>query len=76
MAEDYVDGRELYVGVLGNQRLRTLPTWELFLHRLRDEAPRIATARLKFDIKYQERVGADSFGQFVSSQLRLDCSRA
>jgi D-alanine-D-alanine ligase len=60
MAEDYVDGRELYVGVLGNQRLRTFPTWELFLHRLREDAPRIATARLKFDIKYQERVGAET----------------
>ncbi len=29
MVEQYIDGRELYVGVLGNDRLRTLPIWEL-----------------------------------------------
>ena len=60
MAEEYVDGRELYVGVVGNRRLTTFPTWELFLTRLREDAPKIATARLKFDIKYQERVGAQT----------------
>ena len=29
IAEQYVEGRELYVGVLGNDRLRVLPVWEL-----------------------------------------------
>ena len=29
IAEQYIEGRELYVGVLGNDRLRVLPIWEL-----------------------------------------------
>ena len=29
IAEQYIEGRELYVGVLGNDRLRVLPVWEL-----------------------------------------------
>ena len=29
IAEEYVEGRELYVGVVGNQRLHTFPIWEL-----------------------------------------------
>ncbi len=29
IAEQYIEGRELYVGVLGNDRRRVLPIWEL-----------------------------------------------
>jgi D-alanine-D-alanine ligase len=29
IAEQYIEGREIYVGVLGNDRLRVLPVWEL-----------------------------------------------
>ena len=32
LVERYIEGRELYVGVLGNQRLQALPVWELFFH--------------------------------------------
>src|SRR4051812_22661865 len=29
IAEQYVEGRELYVGVMGNHRLKSFPAWEL-----------------------------------------------
>jgi D-alanine-D-alanine ligase len=54
IAEQYIDGRELYVGVLGNDRLRVLPVWEL---EFGEAASRIATAKVKFDVKYQEDRG-------------------
>lgn len=54
IAEQYIDGRELYVGVIGNERLRVLPIWEL---EFGDATSRIATARLKFNVKYQETRG-------------------
>ncbi len=57
IAERYVDGRELYVGVLGNDRLQTLPIWELHFPGLRDGAPRIATSRIKWDEDYQKQIG-------------------
>jgi len=57
IAEQYIDGREIYVGVLGNHRLQTLPPWELIIKNLPEGAPRIATAKLKWDFDYQKKVG-------------------
>ncbi len=57
IAEQYIDGRELYVGVLGNDRLRVLPVWELHFGTLPPGASRIATEKVKFDVNYQERRG-------------------
>lgn len=57
MVEQYIDGREVYVGVLGNERLQTFPVWELVFENLRAGAPRIATGRVKWDARYQQRVG-------------------
>lgn len=60
IAEQYIDGRELYVGVLGNERLQTLPIWELLFPKLRESAPRIATGKIKWDYKYQLKIGLES----------------
>ena len=30
IVEEYIDGREVYVAVIGNERLTVLPPWELF----------------------------------------------
>lgn len=57
LVEEYIEGRELYVGVMGNQRLRTLPVWEMSFKGLPDSAPHIATARVKWDPKYQKKYG-------------------
>jgi D-alanine-D-alanine ligase len=57
--EQYVDGRELYVGVMGNSRLQVLPVWELEMRGLRSDAPRIATRRVKWNLKFQERRGIE-----------------
>ena len=57
IVERYIDGRELYVGVLGNHRLRVLPIWELSFANLPEEAPRIATEKVKWDRDYQEKIG-------------------
>ncbi len=57
IAEQFIEGRELYVGVLGNERLRVLPIWELGFGDLAQGAARIATDKLKHDIEYQQRHG-------------------
>jgi D-alanine-D-alanine ligase len=56
IVEQYIEGRELYVGVIGNERLQTLPVWELDFGELREGAPRIATSKLKWDYNYQEKI--------------------
>jgi D-alanine-D-alanine ligase len=57
IAEQYIDGREIYVGVLGNERLRVLPVWELEFTRLPSGALPIATEQAKHNIEYQKRRG-------------------
>ena len=53
IVERYIDGRELYVGILGNQRLQVFPVWELLFTKMPDELPRIATERVKWTPRYQ-----------------------
>jgi D-alanine-D-alanine ligase len=57
IVEQFIEGRELYVGVIGNDRLRALPVWELEFREAADAPSRIATAKVKHDPEYQERHG-------------------
>jgi D-alanine-D-alanine ligase len=57
IAEEYIEGRELYVGVMGNLRLQTLPVWELLFEKAPDDMPVMATEKAKWDAKYQRRWG-------------------
>jgi D-alanine-D-alanine ligase len=57
IVEEYIDGREIYVGVMGNDRLVALPIWEMRLENLPDGAPNIATGKVKWDTDYQKKVG-------------------
>jgi len=57
IAEQFIEGREIYVGVLGRTRLTVLPVWELELRNLPPHAPFIATERAKHNIEYQEKWG-------------------
>jgi D-alanine-D-alanine ligase len=59
IAEAYIAGRELYVGVLGNERLRVLPIWELSFGTMSEDAWPIATEQVKHQPGYQERHGID-----------------
>jgi D-alanine-D-alanine ligase len=57
IAEQYIEGRELYVGVIGNQRLQTLPVWEMLFTKMPEGMAHIATAKVKFDAEYQKKYG-------------------
>jgi D-alanine-D-alanine ligase len=57
LAEQYIEGRELYVGVIGNDRLTTLPVWELDFGSLPAAQSGIATRKVKWDRAYQKRHG-------------------
>ncbi len=56
LVEEYVEGRELYIGVMGNDRLTTFPVWELNFGTL-PELMSIATRKVKWDRKYQQKHG-------------------
>lgn len=60
LIERYVEGREFYVGIIGNGQLQVLPVWELIMDQLPDDAKRIATERVKWSRKYQQKYGITS----------------
>ncbi|HEU0225346.1 MAG TPA: hypothetical protein VFR29_07925 [Steroidobacteraceae bacterium] len=60
LVEEFIEGRELYVGVLGNDRIRTLTPWEFLFGELRSGRAAIATRKAKWDHAYQERHGITS----------------
>jgi D-alanine-D-alanine ligase len=57
LVEEYIEGRELYVSVLGNDRLRTFPVWEMDFGTLPDVMAGIATRKVKWDRRYQKKHG-------------------
>jgi D-alanine-D-alanine ligase len=60
IVEEYIEGRELYCGIIGNQRLQVLPVWEMTFANMPEGQHRIATERVKWSTKYQKRVGIDT----------------
>ena len=57
LVEEFIEGRELYVGVMGNDRLKVLPVWEMTFGSLPENLPAIATRKVKWDRSYQKRYG-------------------
>lgn len=55
ICEEYIEGRELYVGVLGNQKRHALPPWELCFGKAAEGGPPIATAKVKWDPAYRKK---------------------
>ncbi len=81
IVERYIEGRELYVGIIGNQALQALPVWELFFTNMPDGAKRIATDRVKWSVKYQKKYGIDSgpaseLADDKRDQIQHVCKRA
>jgi D-alanine-D-alanine ligase len=57
IAEQYIEGREIYVSVIGNRRLHAYTPWELVIENLPEGSLNIATGRLKWNPQYQKKVG-------------------
>jgi D-alanine-D-alanine ligase len=58
LVEEYVEGRELTVGVLGNRRPVAFPPRETFFRKADDDsAPRFATQKAKWDDAYRRKWG-------------------
>ena len=60
IAERYIDGREITVGLIGNRRPHCLPLWEIHFDGLADGAPRIATERIKWSVKQRRACAVHS----------------
>jgi len=60
IAEEYIEGRELYVSLLGNHRLQVFPIRELVFREVPPDEPKIATYKAKWDEAYRQRWGLEN----------------
>jgi D-alanine-D-alanine ligase len=80
IAEQFIEGRELYVAIMGNHRLQTLPIWELSMDGP-EGRPVIATERVKWDKAYQKKQGvrtsaATDIDAALAQRINRMCKRA
>ena len=59
IAEEYIEGREFYLALIGNARVDALTVLELVFENLPEDVPRIATRKVKWDWQYQKQYGID-----------------
>lgn len=71
IAEQYIAGREIYMSLLGNERVRTFTPWEMFMHKLPEGVPNIATSKLKWSYAHQTELGLETRpAELTPSELR------
>ena len=80
MCEEYIEGRELYVGIVGNMRLTTFKIWELRFDKNKEKIPLIATREAKWDPKFQKKYGvmtypADDLSPEIEQKILQTCKR-
>jgi D-alanine-D-alanine ligase len=75
LAEQFIEGREIYVGVMGNDRVTVLPPWELAMTKKENGAPLIASDRAKWDPEYQRQVGLKTGPAKLSRKMQAKLTK-
>lgn len=75
IAEQYIEGREIYVSVIGNRNLQTYTPWELIIKNLPEGSLNIATGRMKWNPAYQKKVGLVTQAADLSPELQRKAQR-
>ncbi len=80
IAEEYIVGRELYAGLMGNLRLSVFPIRELVFREVPPDEPKIATYRAKWDEEYRKRWGlknqfAEGLDPALVAHIEQTCKR-
>ncbi len=81
IAEEYIGGRELYVSMIGNERIQALPFREILFEKVPEDAPHVATYRAKWDDIYRKKwgirnVAAEGIDETTSKRVIEACKRA
>lgn len=81
IAEEYIEGRELYVSIFGDRALRVLPAREITFGQMAEDEPRIATYKAKWDDNYRKRWGiqnhfANAIEPGLQKRINDVCKRA
>jgi len=57
IVEEYIEGREIYVSIVGNQQLQVFPLREMVFNRVENKDHQFATFKSKWDQKYRKKWG-------------------
>jgi D-alanine-D-alanine ligase len=57
MIEEYIEGRELYLSVMGSRKLTVFPPREIFFEQMPEDEPKFATFKAKWDDTYRKKWG-------------------
>jgi len=80
IAEEYIEGRELYVSIVGNKRLQVFPIRECFFKSAGGNGPMMATYRVKWNERYRKKWGIEfGFAELeaeVVKNIERICKRA
>ena len=57
IVEEFVEGKEFFIGIFGNHNLSSLPVWELVFENSENPDKEFYSNRAKFNKKYRERKG-------------------
>lgn len=69
IAEEFIEGREMYVGIFGNKRLKALPVWELVFAKTDNPEKEFYSSRAKFNPKYRKEKGIDTNKAKITTEL-------
>lgn len=80
IVEEFIDGREVYVSVLGNEKLVTFPPRELFFKQVPENEPKFATFNSKWNQAYRKKWGIDSgwaksMPEHLQKKIDLTCKK-
>ena len=80
IAEEYIEGREIYVSLMGNTRLTVFPMREMIWGTVANGGPKIATYSAKWDEEYRKRNGlknifADDLDPALVKHIEETCKR-
>lgn len=67
--EDFIAGREIYVGVVGNIKLTNFTPWELKFKNVEEPEKEIYSQQAKWNEKYRKRKGIDSKAAVLDKEL-------
>jgi D-alanine-D-alanine ligase len=81
LAEEFIDGREIYVSLLGNDRLRVFPFREVIFTEVPEGQPKFSTFKAKWDDAYRKRWGiqnvfAEPFADGTGQRIVKLCKAA
>lgn len=76
LAEEYIEGREFYVGVLGNQELTAFPPIEMDFSGLPDGSPKILDNKAKFDETSAQFKGTKAVLADIEPELKAKLQKA